>query len=207
MPWAGGFAMSATTVDATAPAAGRSTLQLALLSIGGASIEWYDFFLYGIGAALVFPTLFFPADLAHPVALTLSFLTFAAGFIARPVGGLLFGHMGDRIGRKSALAAALVLMGVATTLIACLPSYAAAGPIAPLLLVLLRVAQGLAIGGQWGGAVLLVLESAPRASRGLLGSVPQMGVPVGVIFANLSFLAVGAMTSDDEFLAWGWRLP
>lgn len=199
--------MSATTADATAPTAGRSTLQLALLSITGTSIEWYDFFLYGIGAALVFPTMFFPADLAHPVALALSFLTFAAGFIARPVGGLLFGHMGDRIGRKSALAAALVLMGVATTLIACLPSYAAAGPIAPLLLVLLRVAQGLAIGGQWGGAVLLVLENAPPERRGLLGSVPQMGVPVGVILANVAFLAAGAVTSDDEFLAWGWRLP
>jgi MFS family permease len=184
-----------------------SVMRLAMLGLGGTSIEWYDFFLYGLGSALVFPTLFFPANLPHSVALIGSFLTFAAGFVARPIGGLLFGSIGDRIGRKQALAAALVLMGVATTAIACLPTYAMIGPAAPLLLVLLRVLQGLAIGGQWGGAVLLVLESAPGGRRGFYSSFAQMGAPVGIVLANLAFLAVGAITTTEEFMAWGWRLP
>ncbi len=184
-----------------------SIMRLAMLGLGGTSIEWYDFFLYGLGSALVFPTLFFPSNIPHSVALIGSFLTFAAGFIARPIGGLLFGSIGDRVGRKQALAAALVLMGVATTAIACLPTYAMIGPAAPLLLVLFRVLQGLAIGGQWGGAVLLVLESAPGARRGFYSSFAQMGAPVGIVFANLAFLAVGAVTTPEEFMAWGWRLP
>lgn len=182
-------------------------MRLAMLGLGGTSIEWYDFFVYGLGSALVFPTLFFPSSLSHSVALIGSFLTFAAGFIARPIGGLLFGSIGDRIGRKQALAAALVLMGLATTAIACLPTYAMIGPAAPLLLVLLRVLQGLAIGGQWGGAVLLVLESAPGGRRGFYSSFAQMGAPLGIVFANLAFLAVGAVTTPEEFMAWGWRLP
>jgi MFS family permease len=182
-------------------------MRLAVLSLAGTSIEWYDFFLYGVGAALVFPALFFPRTLPHSVALLASFSTFAVGFLARPVGALAFGHIGDRIGRKSALAIALVLMGAATTLIACLPSYAAIGPAAPVMLIGLRLAQGIAIGGQWGGAMLLVVESAPRRRRGFYGSFAQVGVPTGVVLANLAFLAAGSLTSGDDFLAWGWRFP
>lgn len=176
-------------------------------ALAGTTIEWYDFFLYGTAAALVFPKVFFPADLPPLVSLLASFSTFAVGFVARPVGGLLFGHFGDRVGRKKALVAALVMMGVATTLIGCLPSYAFAGPAAPALLILLRFVQGLAIGGQWGGAVLLATESAPPNQRGLYGSFAQAGAPAGVILANLAFLVVSASVSQEDFLAWGWRLP
>ena len=181
--------------------------KLALMGLAGTSIEWYDFFLYGIGAALVFPTLFFPKTLPTAIALLASFSTFSVGFLARPFGALVFGHVGDRIGRKSALATALVLMGLATTLIACLPTYAVAGPIAPTLLVLLRFAQGLAIGGQWGGAMLLVVENAPAHRRGFYGSFAQMGAPLGVVLANLAFLAVSALTPPAALLVWAWRLP
>jgi len=190
-----------------APPPPQPMTRLALMGLAGTSIEWYDFFLYGIGAALVFPTLFFPKSLPTAVALLASFSTFTVGFLARPVGALVFGHVGDRIGRKSALATALVLMGVATTLIACLPSYAVAGAIAPVLLVLLRFAQGLAIGGQWGGAMLLVVENAPSQRRGFYGSFAQAGAPMGVVLANLAFLAVTAFTPKDAFLVWAWRLP
>ena len=193
-----------TAVPTTTP---TSINRLALLSLAGASIEWYDFFLYGVGAALIFPTLFFPASLPHSVALLASFSTFAVGFVARPIGALAFGHIGDRIGRKSALAVAMVLMGSATTLIACLPAYATIGIAAPIMLVLLRFLQGLAIGGQWGGAMLLLVESAPAHRRGFYGSIAQAGVPIGVITANLAFLAVSALTSAEDFNAWGWRLP
>jgi metabolite-proton symporter len=181
--------------------------RLAMLSLAGASIEWYDFFLYGVGAALVFPALFFPKTMPHSVALVASFSTFAVGFVARPIGAIAFGHIGDRVGRKSALAIAMVMMGLATTLIACLPSYAAIGVAAPITLVVLRFLQGLAIGGQWGGAMLLLVESAPAGRRGFYGSVAQVGVPVGVVLANLAFLLVGALTTPEEFQAWGWRLP
>lgn len=184
-----------------------SMVKLALMGLAGTSIEWYDFFLYGIGAALVFPTLFFPKTLPHSIALLASFSTFAVGFFARPVGAIVFGHMGDTFGRKRALAAALVLMGAATTLIACLPPYSLVGPIAPTLLVLLRFAQGLAIGGQWGGAMLLVVENAPARQRGFYGSFAQAGAPSGVVLANLAFLTVAALTPADAFLTWAWRLP
>lgn len=181
--------------------------RLALLSLAGASIEWYDFFLYGVGAALVFPALFFPKTLPHNIALIASFSTFAVGFMARPIGALAFGHVGDRVGRKSALAIAMIMMGTATTLIACLPSYASIGVAAPLALVVLRFVQGLAIGGQWGGAMLLLVESAPPGKRGFYGSIAQTGVPIGVVTANVAFLLVGNMTTPEEFQAWGWRLP
>ena len=184
-----------------------SIMKLALMALAGATIEWYDFFLYGFASALLFPALFFPKTLPHAVALVASFSTFAVGFIARPIGALLFGHVGDRVGRKSALAIALVLMGIGTTLIACLPTYATIGVLAPVLLVVLRFAQGLAIGGQWGGAMLLVVESAPRNQRGFYGSFAQAGVPSGVVCAIVAFLVAGAVTSPDDFLAWGWRLP
>lgn len=185
----------------------RELRRVAFTALLGTSIEWYDFFLYGTAAALVFPALFFPASMPPLVAQFASFSTFAVGFFARPLGGVLFGNLGDRHGRKRALVVALVLMAVSTTCIGLLPGYAQAGWVAPLLLVLLRVVQGLAIGGQWAGAVLLVTENAPAGRRGFFGSFAQVGVPVGVVLANCAFLAVGALTSPEDFAAWGWRLP
>jgi len=176
-------------------------------ALAGTSIEWYDFFIYGTAAALIFPTAFFPADMPATVALIASFSTFAVGFIARPLGGIIFGHYGDRVGRKQTLVVALLIMGGGTTLIGLLPTYETIGIFAPLLLVLLRFIQGLAIGGQWGGAMLLVTESAPSNRRGYYGAFAQAGAPMGVILANLAFLAIGATMSDDAFLSWGWRLP
>lgn len=193
--------------DATTLRSPGSMTKLALTGLAGTSIEWYDFLLYGVGSALVFPTLFFPKSLPHGIALLASFSTFAVGFLARPVGAIIFGHLGDRLGRTTALAIALVLMGVATTLIGCLPPYAMIGAVAPTLLVLLRFAQGLAIGGQWSGAMLLVVESAPANRRGYWGSFAQCGAPTGVVLANLAFLIVGALTPADAFLTWAWRLP
>ena len=185
----------------------QSMRKVALTSLAGTSIEWYDFFLYGTAAAVVFPKAFFPQDLPAMVLLIISFSTFAVGFIARPVGGLIFGHFGDRIGRKRTLVVALMMMGAATTLIGLLPTYATIGVAAPLLLVLLRFIQGLAIGGQWGGAMLLVTESAPADKRGWYGAYAQAGAPVGVILANLAFIGVSLSMSDEAFMAWGWRLP
>lgn len=184
-----------------------SMRKVALTSLAGTSIEWYDFFLYGTAAAVVFPKAFFPQNLPAMVLLIISFSTFAVGFIARPVGGLIFGHFGDRIGRKRTLVVALMMMGAATTLIGLLPTYATIGVAAPLLLVLLRFIQGLAIGGQWGGAMLLVTESAPADKRGWYGAYAQAGAPVGVILANLAFIGVSLSLSDEAFMAWGWRLP
>ncbi|MBT7312371.1 MAG: MHS family MFS transporter, partial [Halieaceae bacterium] len=171
------------------------------------SIEWYDFFLYGTAAAIIFPLAFFPQDLPPMVLLIISFSTFAVGFIARPLGGIVFGHFGDRVGRKRTLVVALMMMGVATTLIGLLPTYDSIGLAAPLCLVLLRFIQGLAVGGQWGGAMLLVTESAPADKRGWYGAYAQAGAPMGVILANLAFISVSASMSDEAFLAWGWRLP
>ena len=185
----------------------NSMRKLAATALGGTSIEWYDFFLYGTAAALVFPVLFFPEDLPAYVALIASFSTFAVGFLARPVGGIVFGHFGDRVGRKSALVAAMTLMGVATTVIGLLPSFAQIGAIAPLALIVCRFAQGLAIGGQWGGAMLLVTENAPSNKRGFYGAFAQAGAPMGVILANLAFLIVSASVSDEAFMSWGWRIP
>ena len=181
--------------------------RVALTSLAGTSIEWYDFFLYGTAAAVIFPKAFFPQDLPPMVLLIISFSTFAVGFIARPLGGLIFGHFGDRVGRKRTLVVALMMMGAATTLIGLLPTYAAIGVAAPLILVLLRFVQGLAIGGQWGGAMLLVTESAPADQRGWYGAYAQAGAPVGVILANLAFIGVSSSTSEEAFMDWGWRLP
>ncbi|MDG2270787.1 MAG: MFS transporter, partial [Halioglobus sp.] len=178
-----------------------------LTSLAGTSIEWYDFFIYGTAAAIVFPKAFFPQDLPPMVLLIISFSTFAVGFVARPVGGIIFGHFGDRVGRKRTLVAALMMMGAATTLIGLLPTYGTIGIAAPLLLVLLRFVQGLAIGGQWGGAMLLVTESAPANKRGWYGAYAQAGAPVGVILANLAFIGVSMSMSDEAFMSWGWRLP
>ena len=180
--------------------------KVALTSLAGTSIEWYDFFLYVASAALIFPTLFF-GETTPSTALILSLLTFAAGFIARPIGGIIFGHYGDKVGRKKTLVIALVLMGVSSTLIGLLPTYAMIGVTAPILLTTLRFAQGLAIGGQWGGAMLLVTESAPANQRGYYGAFAQAGVPVGVILANLAFIVTSSMVSEESFFAWGWRIP
>ena len=180
--------------------------KVALTALAGTSIEWYDFFLYGAAAALIFPKAFFP-EATPTTALLLSFGSFAVGFIARPVGGIIFGHFGDRIGRKRTLVLALVLMGAASTLIGLLPTYAMIGVAAPILLTILRFAQGLAIGGQWGGAMLLVTESAPDDKRGFYGAFAQAGAPVGVILANLAFITISAMVSDEFFNNWGWRIP
>lgn len=180
--------------------------KVALTSLAGTSIEWYDFFLYGASAALIFPTVFF-GEASISTALILSLLTFAAGFIARPIGGIIFGHFGDKVGRKKTLIMALILMGVSSTLIGLLPTYAMIGVTAPILLTSLRFAQGLAIGGQWGGAMLLVTESAPSNQRGYYGAFAQAGVPVGVILANLAFIITGALVSEEAFFSWGWRIP
>ena len=183
-----------------------SMRKVALTSLAGTSIEWYDFFLYGAAAALVFPKAFF-GEIPESTALILSLLTFAAGFIARPIGGIIFGHYGDKVGRKKTLVAALMLMGIASTLIGLLPTYAMIGVTAPILLTTLRFAQGLAIGGQWGGAMLLVTESAPSNKRGYYGAFAQAGAPIGVILANLAFIATSALLPDEAFMSWGWRIP
>ena len=180
--------------------------KVALTALTGTSIEWYDFFLYATAAALVFPTAFFP-DSTPTVGLILSFTTFSFGFIARPLGGILFGHFGDRIGRKRTLVIALMLMGVVSTMIGLLPTFATIGIAAPILLSVLRFAQGLAIGGQWGGAMLLVTESAPADKRGYYGAFAQAGAPVGVILANLAFIIISATVSEEAFMQWGWRIP
>jgi metabolite-proton symporter len=185
----------------------QSMRRVALTSLGGTSIEWYDFFIYGTAAALIFPTLFFPAGMPPYVNVIAAYATFAVGFIARPVGGMLFGHFGDRLGRKAALVTAMVMMGVATTLIGLLPGYEQMGPLAPILLIVLRFIQGLAVGGQWGGAMLLVTESAPSEKRGFYGAFAQSGAPVGLVLANVAFLLVSASVSDEAFLDWGWRIP
>ena len=185
----------------------KSNMQkVALTALAGTSIEWYDFFLYGAAAALIFPTAFF-GEATPSTALILSLLTFAAGFIARPIGGIIFGHYGDKVGRKKTLVMALILMGVSSTLIRLLPTYAMIGITAPILLTSLRFAQGLAIGGQWGGAMLLVTESAPSTQRGYYGAFAQAGAPVGVILANLAFIITSTLVSEESFYAWGWRIP
>lgn len=185
----------------------QSIRKVAAISLIGTSIEWYDFFLYGVAAAVVFPKVFFSGDLPPLVALFAAFATFAVGFVARPVGGVIFGHFGDKLGRKGSLVTALVLMGSATTLIGLLPSYAAVGALAPAMLVVLRFVQGLAIGGQWGGAMLLATENAPKHRRGFYGSFAQAGAPVGVVLANLALLLMSTNLSNEAFMEWGWRVP
>ena len=184
----------------------KSMRKVALTALAGTSVEWYDFFLYATAAALVFPVAFFPES-TPTIGLILSFGTFAFGFIARPLGGIIFGHWGDKVGRKRTLVIALVLMGTASTLIGLLPTYAMIGITAPILLSILRFAQGLAIGGQWGGAMLLVTESAPDNQRGHYGAYAQAGAPVGVILANLAFILISSNVSEEFFMTWGWRIP
>ena len=179
--------------------------QVVLASLIGTTIEWYDFFIYGTAAALVFNQLFFPN--VDPVIGTLAaFATFGVGFVARPLGGIVFGHYGDKIGRKSMLVITLLIMGVATTLIGLLPSFATIGIWAPILLVVLRFLQGLAVGGEWGGAVLMAVEYSPEDRRGFYGSWPQMGSPIALFLSTVIF-SVFATLPDEQFLSWGWRVP
>jgi metabolite-proton symporter len=179
--------------------------RVVLASFIGTSIEWYDFFLYGTAAALVFNKLFFPA--LDPLAGTMaSFVTYAVGFFARPLGGVVFGHYGDRMGRKSMLVATLLLMGLSTFLIGVLPTYERIGVLAPVALAALRFIQGLGVGGEWGGAVLLAAEHGQPRHRGFYASSAQMGVPAGLLLANGAFAAASALP-EEQFLSWGWRVP
>jgi metabolite-proton symporter len=180
--------------------------QVLLASLVGTAIEFFDFYIYATAAVLVFPQLFFPSS--DPATATLSSLaTFGIAFLARPIGSALFGHFGDRIGRKATLVAALLTMGVSTMAIGLLPTYSAIGLYAPLLLALCRFGQGLGLGGEWGGAVLLAIENAPPGRRALYGMFPQLGAPIGFLFSGGSFIALSHWLSDDEFFRYGWRIP
>ncbi|ALL67657.1 Permeases of the major facilitator superfamily [Paraburkholderia caribensis MBA4] len=171
----------------------------------GTMIEWYDFYIYATAAALVFGELYFPSG-DRFVSTMASFATFAVGFFARPLGGIVFGHLGDRIGRKKALMTTLMMMGVATVCVGLLPDYSKVGMLAPVLLVLLRVVQGIAVGGEWGGAVLMAGEHAPQGRRTFFASFAQLGSPAGLILSLIAFRAVTSMDKAD-FMSWGWRLP
>ncbi|MFD4168454.1 MFS transporter [Streptomyces albidoflavus] len=196
---------SAQPVPPAAPATPNRRRVAGAAALASA-VEWYDYFIFGIAAALVLGDLYFPAD--NPTAGVLAaFATFAVGFLARPIGGIVAGQLGDKKGRKPMLVLALTVMGLATTGIGLLPTYETIGVAAPILLVLLRIAQGVAVGAQWGGAMLLATEYAPEGKRGVYGSVVQLGVPIGVVTANSVFLAAGALTSDSAFTSWGWRVP
>lgn len=194
------------TSATAAPPAANSRGRVIVASLIGTSIEFYDFYVYATAAVLVFPALFFPND--SPAAAQLSsFVTFGLAFLARPVGSILFGHFGDRIGRKATLVASLLVMGIATFLIGALPTFGAIGIGAPALLALLRFTQGIGLGGEWSGAALLATENAPRAKRGLYGTFPQLGAPIGFILANALFLVLSITMDESTFTAWGWRVP
>lgn len=182
-----------------------SITHVAVASFVGTAIEWYDFFLYGTAAALVFNRLFFP-KFDPLVGTLLAFGTFAVGFVARPIGGVVFGHYGDRIGRKAMLSLTLLIMGVATFAIGLLPTYATIGVAAPFMLVALRLLQGFGLGGEWGGAVLMAVEHAPPNRRGFYGSWPQTGAPAGLLLSTGVFAVVSRMP-EHAFLSWGWRIP
>jgi MFS family permease len=184
----------------------KTTRRILIASLVGTAVEFYDFYIYATAASLVFGALFF-APATPSVQLLASYASLALAFVARPLGGILFGHFGDRIGRKSTLVASLLLMGGSTAAIAFLPTYAMAGWIAPALLCLLRVGQGLGLGGEWSGAALLAVENAPPGWRGRFGMVPQLGAPVGFIAANGFFLVLGETLTPGQFQSWGWRLP
>ncbi|WP_062015683.1 MFS transporter [Aureimonas sp. AU4] len=195
--------MSPSSPAVVAP---NSKARILFASLIGTTIEFFDFYIYATAAVLVFPHLFFPS--ADPTSAMLqSFATFAIAFFARPVGAALFGHYGDRIGRKATLVAALMTMGLSTVAIGLLPTFEAAGVLAPLLLALCRFGQGLGLGGEWGGAVLLATENAPPGQRAWYGMFPQLGAPIGFILANGSFLVLAELISDEAFYSWGWRIP
>src|SRR6188768_3069038 len=184
----------------------REARRVALAGAIGTTIEWYDFFIYGTAAAVVFAPQFFPqvSELAGTLA---AFATFAIGFIARPLGGVAMGHFGDRLGRKSMLVWSLMLMGVATLGIGLLPNYAQLGVWAPILLVTFRFVQGFALGGEWGGAVLMSVEHAPQSRRGFFGSVVALGLPIGIVLSNAVFLISSSAVSPAAFADWAWRIP
>ncbi|MBN8846345.1 MAG: MHS family MFS transporter [Sphingomonadales bacterium] len=184
----------------------RAHRRILTASLVGTAVEFYDFYIYGTAAALVFGPLFFPSE-SPSAQLMLSFMSFGLAFFARPVGAVVFGHYGDRIGRKSTLVASLMLMGASTLLIAFLPTYAMVGWVAPLLLCILRFGQGFGLGGEWGGAALLAVENAPPGWKSRFGMFPQLGAPVGFIAANGLFLLLGLGLSDADFAQWGWRIP
>lgn len=189
------------------PGATRATAsRTALATLAGTTLEWYDFFLYGTASALIFNEQFFPS--LSPTAGTLAaFSTFAVGFIARPLGGLVFGHFGDRIGRKATLVVSLLLMGIGSTLIGAIPGYDSIGFWAPVLLVALRVVQGIGLGGEGAGATLMSMEHAPPGKKNLYAGFPQMGTPGGLVLANVIFLATNSLMGDHAFTSWGWRIP
>jgi len=184
----------------------NSPAQVLFASLIGTTIEFFDFYIYATAAVLVFPPLFFPKS--DPASATLASLaTFAIAFVARPIGSALFGHFGDRVGRKTTLVAALLTMGVSTVTIGLLPTYATIGLAAPLLLAICRFGQGLGLGGEWGGAALLAVENAPPGFKARFGMFPQLGAPLGFIIANGLFLILTQALTLDQFKAWGWRLP
>jgi metabolite-proton symporter len=199
-------AASHTPTSASNGANASTNKRVLLASLMGSSIEWFDYFLYATTAALVFGKVFFPTT-DPVVGLMLSYLTFSLTFFIRPLGGFIFSHIGDRIGRKKTLVITLSLMGGATVLIGLLPGYDQIGILAPILLVILRLIQGLGIGGEWGGALLLAYEYAPKNRKGLFGSVPQMGVTIGMVLATLAMTVMSTSLSDEQFLSWGWRVP
>ncbi len=196
--------LNASTDRAAGPS---STRRVAAASLAGTTLEFYDHFIYGAAAALVFPKLFFPQS--EPlVATLLSLASYGVAFVARPLGAAVFGHFGDKLGRKSILFITLLMMGLATFLIGCLPTFAQVGMLAPVLLVLLRIVQGLALGGEWGGAAIMVNELDPSGKRrGLLGAVVQIAAPIGLLLANGVFALVTWQVSEEAFLSWGWRVP
>lgn len=197
----------AQLTDSASPApTDRNRRKVATAAALASAVEWYDYFVFGIAAALVLGDLYFPAGSSSAGVLA-AFATFAVGFLARPVGGVIAGQLGDKHGRKPMLVLALTLMGIATAGIGLLPTYETIGIAAPVLLVLLRVVQGIAVGAQWGGAMLMATEYAPEGKRGLYGSLVQLGVPIGVVTANTVFLVAGSLTSDATFASWGWRVP
>lgn len=185
---------------------GSGHARVLLASLAGTSVEFYDFYIYATATSLVFGPLFFPAS-SPGVQLLAAYASFGLAFLARPVGGVLFGHFGDRVGRKSTLVASLLLMGLSTVAIAFVPTYATIGWLAPALLCLLRLGQGIGLGGEWSGAALLAVENAPPGWRGRFGSVPQLGAPIGFILANGFFLLLGLALTQAQFAAWGWRIP
>ncbi|CAD5109148.1 MFS transporter [Zestomonas carbonaria] len=184
----------------------RKARKAGIASFIGTTIEWYDFYIYGLAAALVFGKVFFPSDMDPGLATLLSFVTLWSGFVARPLGGVIFGHLGDRIGRKTTLVITLVMMGVATMGIGLLPTYAQIGIWAPATLVLLRILQGIAVGGEWGGAILIASESAPKGKGILYAAFAQQGSPTGNLLATLAFFALSTLPTPD-FMLWGWRIP
>ena len=198
---------TATTLDSgTENVPVNSRNKVVVASLIGTAIEFFDFYIYATAAVIVFPHIFFPQG--DPTAATLqSLATFAIAFVARPIGSALFGHFGDRIGRKVTLVASLLTMGISTVAIGLLPTYETIGILAPVLLALARFGQGLGLGGEWGGAALLATENAPARKRALYGSFPQLGAPIGFFFANGTFLLLSWLLTDEQFMSWGWRLP